>query len=310
MAINLGGFFGGIGNAFNQAVSGVEKGVGQIGNDITSFLGPKPNPATTVRLAQQVNRPAPQPAPQTYTPPVNRAATPRYYPQMDTGGARPAMPNVNNYVQNQIVNPFQQGTQNLFNNPSLMGKALGGMQTFQGVMNTLPAGIGYNLTRGPIAGAINANRTNTPLPQAITQGITQNSSIGHALTNNPLLAMGIDVFSGNPKAVAEGAITQNLPTALTELQPRDIIGRFANAKSMPIHPMDVADVSPALERVLQADPADANYAVTQLPQDHALIAQIAEHYMPGVVKTLGNNTMDIARALLQAIMVDRTGIPK
>lgn len=81
-------------------------------------------------------------------------------------------------------------------------------------------------------------------------------------------------------------------------------------KYVPMHAMDIQDVSPALERYLtQDDPA--YYIMGQRASDEKLIKDLAGHYIgKDILQMLKNKPEDIALELRNRVMQDRTEIPR
>jgi hypothetical protein len=143
-------------------------------------------------------------------------------------------------------------------------------------------------------------------------------------SGNGMQSLGDSVANATPAGQVDhagvSAMSHMLPLALG-LSRGDAAAKFGNALrgankmlDMPVHPDDIKEIAPALERILSTPESNANYFVNQLPQDHAQISQIAEAYMPGAVKQAGNDPVKVAQQLLQRIIEDRqvygSGIPK
>jgi len=106
------------------------------------------------------------------------------------------------YFQNKVYNPISQGVQQ-FTKPGLMNKVIGGATAAGGVWGAMPSGMIFNEGYGAAGGAIRSARTGQPLAQSVIQGLNQPTDIGGSGLGikNPLLATGVDLLAGNPKAL-------------------------------------------------------------------------------------------------------------
>ncbi len=105
-----------------------------------------------------------------------------------------------NYFQNQIVNPANEAHQ-AFQKPGVLNKGIGLLKTGQSLLSATPQGAAFNTLYGGVSGALRTARTGQPLKQSIVQGITEPSDIGGTGLGiqNPLLAMGVDIATANPR---------------------------------------------------------------------------------------------------------------
>ena len=124
-----------------------------------------------------------------------------------------------------------------------------------------------------------------------------------------------------PKGAVANAMMNIMPVGATEnvaskalSNPylRDALGQFATkgiqsaAKVLgEVHPMDINEVAPALERLLSTPATNADYHIQDAPDDLKLISTVAEHYVPGVMKDLGHDPVAVAKALMARIMAGR-----
>lgn len=174
----------------------------------------------------------------------------------------------NPYIQGQVVQPIRQGVSDVVRKPGIVNKGIGALQVAGGIMSGTGGGVAFNALSGGAAGTLRSLRTGAPIQQSIYQGVTKPTSLAQEGlgVNNPLLSLGIDALSGNPKGIIGAATDAKTIAKVTRLGIQDISPRAFN-----IHPEDRVFLKNVVGQIQSGQKIH--------PEDAKDLQRLTEHYL-------------------------------
>lgn len=234
---------------YKQLLSGVQHGLSQVGNAVGTAVHNEIQ-AAPQQLSTIGNFVAHQP-----------------FVQIPGVGITPRIqsPTIGQYTQGQIVNPIAQGLQNITHG-NLVNRAQGALSVLGGGVSATPAGALYNIGAGALSGLGQSIRTGSPLASTIQTNMSQPTSLAQQGLGikNPLLAMGIDVLAGNPKA------------PFTAIKNVKSLGKLA-IDTGAMHPEDANIAQDAIDYLKSATSME-DYQAPHYQKAIKTLKDLAEHY--------------------------------